>query len=290
MTSTEIASPDLVRESRTDERIIRRGAGRMRRYAPRARMLILPTALVLGLGLAACGGGRSTGSTAASPSSSPSASASTRASASTSASASASASTRASASASSSSTPTPTPSPSSTAPSSPPAETPEPTETKPPEDTASTAATPDSSGIDPNAVKNGDLSKDQYGEVPLGETVNVVAGVSISLGQPRIEELTGGPGEVAGSGIVVPVTLTNNSGTEISLSGFTTSASYGEGDGTPANEVPSASKRVPAKLAAGESVSVDRAFVVPAEGRGNVKVVVDLGAAYHSAVFRGAMG
>ena len=280
MTSTEIASPDLVRESRTDERIIRRGAGRMRRYAPRARMLILPTALVLGLGLAACGGGKSTGSTAASPSSSPSASASTRASASASA----------SASSSSTPTPTPTPSPSSAAPSSPPAETPEPTETKPPEDTASTAATPDSSGIDPNAVKNGDLSKDQYGEVSLGETVNVVDGVSISLGQPRIEELTGGPGEVAGSGIVVPVTLTNNSGTEISLSGFTTSASYGEGDGTPANEVPSASKRVPAKLAAGESVSVDRAFVVPAEGRGNVKVVVDLGAAYHSAVFRGSMG
>lgn len=278
MTSTEIASPDLVRESRTDERIIRRGAGRMRRHAPRARMLILPTALVLGLGLAACGGGKSTGSTAASPSSSPSASASTRASAS------------ASASSSSTPTPTPTPSPSSAAPSSPPAETPEPTETKPPEDTASTAATPDSSGIDPNAVKNGDLSKDQYGEVSLGETVNVVDGVSISLGQPRIEELTGGPGEVAGSGIVVPVTLTNSSGTEISLSGFTTSASYGEGDGTPANEVPSASKRVPAKLAAGESVSVDRAFVVPAEGRGNVKVVVDLGAAYHSAVFRGSMG
>ena len=276
MTSTEIASPDLVRESRTDEQIIRRGAGRMRRHAPRARMLILPTALVLGLGLAACGGGKSTGSTAASPSSSPSASASTRASA--------------SASSSSTPTPTPTPSPSSAAPSSPPAETPEPTETKPPEDTASTAATPDSSGIDPNAVKNGDLSKDQYGEVSLGETVNVVDGVSISLGQPRIEELTGGPGEVAGSGIVVPVTLTNSSGTEISLSGFTTSASYGEGDGTPANEVPSASKRVPAKLAAGESVSVDRAFVVPAEGRGNVKVVVDLGAAYHSAVFRGAMG
>ena len=286
MTSTEIASPGLVRESRTDERIIRRGAGRMRRYAPRARMLILPTALVLGLGLAACGGGKSTGSTAASPSSSPSASASTRASASASTSASASAS----ASSSSTPTPTPTPSPSSAAPSSPPAETPEPTETKPPEDTASTAATPDSSGIDPNAVKNGDLSKDQYGEVSLGETVNVVDGVSISLGQPRIEELTGGPGEVAGSGIVVPVTLTNNSGTEISLSGFTTSASYGEGDGTPANEVPSASKRVPAKLAAGESVSVDRAFVVPAEGRKNVKVVVDLGAAYHSAVFRGAMG
>ena len=276
MTSTEIASPDLVRESRTDERIIRRGAGRMRRHAPRARMLILPTALVLGLGLAACGGGKSTGSTAASPSSSPSASASTRASA--------------SASSSSTPTPTPTPSPSSAAPSSPPTETPEPTETKPPEDTASTAATPDSSGIDPNAVKNGDLSKDQYGEVSLGETVNVVDGVSISLGQPRIEELTGGPGEVAGSGIVVPVTLTNSSGTEISLSGFTTSASYGEGDGTPANEVPSASKRVPAKLAAGESVSVDRAFVVPAEGRGNVKVVVDLGAAYHSAVFRGSMG
>ena len=244
-------------------------------------MLILPTVLVLGLGLAACEGGKSTssGTTAtASPSSSPSVSASVSASASTSASA------RASASSSSA------PSPSSAAPSGPPAETPEPTATEPSEDATATAATPDSSGIDPNAVQNGDLSKDQYGEVPVGGTVNVVDGVSISLGQPRTEELAGGPGEVGGSGIIVPVMLTNSSGAEISLSGFTATASYGEGEGTPANEVPSASKRVPAKLAAGESVSVDRAFVVPAEGRGNVKVVVDLGAAYHSAVFRGAMG
>ena len=139
-------------------------------------------------------------------------------------------------------------------------------------------------------MKNGDLSKDQYGEVSLGETVNVVDGVSISLGQPRTEELAGGPGEVGGSGIIVPVMLTNSSGEEISLSGFTATASYGEGDGTPASEISSASTRVPSKLAAGESVSVDRAFVVPAEGRGNVKVVVDLGAAYHSAVFRGSMG
>lgn len=279
MTSTEIALPDLLPESCSDERIVHRGAaGRMHRRTPRARTLILPTALVLGLGLAACGGGKPTSSTTTSSTASPSSSSS------------ASTSTRASASASASSSSTPTPSPSSAAPSSPPAETPEPTATKPPEDAASTAATPDSSGIDPNAVKNGDLSKDQYGEVSLGETVNVVDGVSVSLGQPRIEELTGGPGEVAGSGIVIPVTLTNSSGTEISLSGFTTTASYGEGEGTPANEVPSASKRVPAKLAAGKSVSVDRAFVVPAEGRGNVKVVVDLGAAYHSAVFRGAMG
>lgn len=242
-------------------------------------MLILPTVLVLGLGLAACEGGKSTssGTTAtAGPSSSPSVSASV--------SASTSASARASASSSSA------PSPSSAAPSSPPAETPEPTATEPSEDATATAATPDSSGIDPNAVQNGDLSKDQYGEVPVGGTVNVVDGVSISLGQPRTEELAGGPGEVGGSGIIVPVMLTNSSGEEISLSGFTATASYGEGDGTPASEISSASTRVPSKLAAGESVSVDRAFVVPAEGRGNVKVVVDLGAAYHSAVFRGAMG
>ena len=234
-------------------------------------MLILPTVLVLGLGLAACEGGKSTssGTTAtAGPSSSPSVSASVSA--------------RASASSSSA------PSPSSAAPSSPPAETPEPTATEPSEDATATAATPDSSGIDPNAVQNGDLSKDQYGEVPVGGTVNVVDGVSISLGQPRTEELAGGPGEVGGSGIIVPVMLTNSSGEEISLSGFTATASYGEG--TPASEISSASTRVPSKLAAGESVSVDRAFVVPAEGRGNVKVVVDLGAAYHSAVFRGAMG
>ena len=275
MTSTEIASPGRLPRSTTS--IARRDVGRSPRRVPRARMLILPTVLVLGLGLAACEGGKSTssGTTAtASPSSSPSVSAS----------ASTSASARASASSSSA------PSPSSAAPSSPPAETPEPTATEPSEDATATAATPDSSGIDPNAVQNGDLSKDQYGEVPVGGTVNVVDGVSISLGQPRTEELAGGPGEVGGSGIIVPVMLTNSSGEEISLSGFTATASYGEGDGTPASEISSASTRVPSKLAAGESVSVDRAFVVPAEGRGNVKVVVDLGAAYHSAVFRGAMG
>ena len=279
MTSTEIASPGRLPRSTTS--IARRDVGRSPRRVPRARMLILPTVLVLGLGLAACEGGKSTssGTTAtASPSSSPSVSASVSASASTSASA------RASASSSSA------PSPSSAAPSGPPAETPEPTATEPSEDATATAATPDSSGIDPNAVQNGDLSKDQYGEVPVGGTVNVVDGVSISLGQPRTEELAGGPGEVGGSGIIVPVMLTNSSGAEISLSGFTATAGYGEGDGTPASEISSASTRVPSKLAAGESVSVDRAFVVPAEGRGNVKVVVDLGAAYHSAVFRGAMG
>lgn len=277
MTSTEIASPGRLPRSTTS--IARRDVGRSPRRVPRARMLILPTVLVLGLGLAACEGGKSTSSgTTASPSSSPSVSASASASTSTSASA------RASASSSSA------PSPSSAAPSSPPAETPEPTATEPSEDATATAATPDSSGIDPNAVQNGDLSKDQYGEVPVGGTVNVVDGVSISLGQPRTEELAGGPGEVGGSGIIVPVMLTNSSGEEISLSGFTATASYGEGDGTPASEISSASTRVPSKLAAGESVSVDRAFVVPAEGRGNVKVVVDLGAAYHSAVFRGAMG
>ena len=277
MTSTEIASPGRLPRSTTS--IARRDVGRSPRRVPRARMLILPTVLVLGLGLAACEGGTSTSSgTTASPSSSPSVSASASASTSTSASA------RASASSSSA------PSPSSAAPSSPPAETPEPTATEPSEDATATAATPDSSGIDPNAVQNGDLSKDQYGEVPVGGTVNVVDGVSISLGQPRTEELAGGPGEVGGSGIIVPVMLTNSSGEEISLSGFTATASYGEGDGTPASEISSASTRVPSKLAAGESVSVDRAFVVPAEGRGNVKVVVDLGAAYHSAVFRGAMG
>ena len=275
MTSTEIASPGRLPRSTTS--IARRDVGRSPRRVPRARMLILPTVLVLGLGLAACEGGKSTSSgTTASPSFSPSVSAS--------ASTSTSASARASASSSSA------PSPSSAAPSSPPAETPEPTATEPSEDATATAATPDSSGIDPNAVQNGDLSKDQYGEVPVGGTVNVVDGVSISLGQPRTEELAGGPGEVGGSGIIVPVMLTNSSGEEISLSGFTATARYGEGDGTPASEISSASTRVPSKLAAGESVSVDRAFVVPAEGRGNVKVVVDLGAAYHSAVFRGAMG
>ena len=222
-------------------------------------MLLLPTVLVLGLGLAACGGGKS--QSTASPS------ASTAASASGSASAQAVPSNVA--------TPTVQTAKPTAAPASP----------------SEDVSTPDASSLDPKAVESGDLSKDEYPEVPLDKSVSIDGGVVISLGQLQSQDFASGPGEVGGSGVLVPVTVTNNSGQDLSLASvLSTTVNYGEGSGTPASEIISASDAAPATLAAGQTVTVNRAFVVPAEGRGSVKVVVDLGADHGAATFRGAAG
>ena len=222
-------------------------------------MLILPTVLVLGLGLAACGGGKS------------------RSAASPSASAAASASGSASAQAAPSNVATPT------------VQTAKPTVA--PASPSGDVSTPDASSIDPKAVETGDLSKDEYPEVPLDKSVSIDGGVVISLGQLQSQDFASGPGEVGGSGVLVPVTVTNNSGQDLSLASvLSTTVNYGEGSGTPASEIISASDAAPATLAAGQTVTVNRAFVVPAEGRGSVKVVVDLGADHGAATFRGAAG
>ena len=71
---------------------------------------------------------------------------------------------------------------------------------------------------------------------------------------------------------------------------LSTTVNYGEGGGTPASEIVSASDAVPASLAAGQTVTVNRAFVIPAEDRASVKVVVDLGADHGAATFRGSAG
>ncbi len=222
-------------------------------------MLILPTVLVLGLGLAACGGGKS------------------HSTASSSASASTSASGSASAPAASSAAATPT------------VQTAQPTAAPP--SPSDDVATPDSSSIDPNAVENGDLSKDEYPEVPLDKSVRIDGDVVISLGQLAAQDFASGPGEVGGPGVLVPVTVTNNSGQDLALASvLSTTVNYGEGAGTPASEIISASDAAPATLAAGQTVTINRAFVIPADGRGSVKVVVDLGAGHGAATFRGAAG
>ena len=222
-------------------------------------MLILPTVLVLGLGLAACGGGKS--SSTASPS----------------APASASASGSASAQAAPSNIATPT------------VQTAKPTAA--PASPSEDVSTPDASSIDPKAVETGDLSKDEYPEVGLDKSVRVDGDLVVSLGQIQAKDFASGPGEVGGSGLLVPVTVTNRSSQELPLASvLSTTANYGEGAGTPASEVVSASDAVPPKLAAGETVTVNRAFIIPAEGRGSIKVVVDLGADRGAATFRGAAG
>ena len=235
------------------------GGGRTLRHVSRTRMLILPTVLVLGLGLAACGGGKS--QSAASPS----------------ASAAASASGSASAQAAPSNVATPT------------VQTAKPTVA--PASPSGDVSTPDASSIDPKAVETGDLSKDEYPEVGLDKSVRVDGDLVISLGQMQAKDFASAPGEVGGAGVLIPVTVTNRSSQELPLASvLSTTVNYGEGAGTPASEIVSASDAVPAKLAAGETVTVNRAFVIPADGRGNVKVVVDLGAGRGAATFRGSAG
>ena len=233
------------------------GGGRTLQHVSRTRMLILPTVLVLGLGLAACGGGKS--QSTASPSASASASGSASAQA----------------------------APSNVAP--PTVQTAKPTAAPPsPSDNVST---PDASSIDPKAVETGDLSKDEYPEVSLDKSVRVDGDVVISLGKLQAQDFASGPAEVGGPGVLVPVTVTNNSGQDLALASvLSTTVNYGEGGGTPASEIVSASDAVPASLAAGQTVTVNRAFVIPAEDRASVKVVVDLGGDHGAAPFRGSAG
>ena len=222
-------------------------------------MLILPAVLVLGLGLAACGGGKS------------------QSTASTSASAPASASGSASAPAAPSNVATPT------------VQTAKPTAA--PASPSDDVSTPDASSIDRKAVETGDLSKDEYPEVGLDKSVRVDGDLVVSLGQLQAKDFASGPGEVGGAGVLIPVTVTNRSSQDLPLASvLSTTVNYGEGAGTPASEIVSASDAVPPKLAAGETVTVNRAFVIPAEGRGNIKVVVDLGADHGAATFRGSAG
>ncbi|WP_244925039.1 hypothetical protein [Actinomyces bowdenii] len=145
---------------------------------------------------------------------------------------------------------------------------------------------PSASGVDPGAVERGDLSADQLDAVGTDQAVTVNEAASVQIGQMRSQELEAGPGEVGGAGVVVPVTVSNTSSEPLSLSGLVVTVTYGA-DGAPAEEVASVSDVIPASLAAGESQSIERAFTIPAEGRGQVRVVVDLGADYPAAVFEG---
>ncbi len=114
------------------------------------------------------------------------------------------------------------------------------------------------------------------------------SGAAVSLGEmssKRFPALV--PGEVAGDGVVVPVTIVNNGGDEISLSSLVVTFFYGQ-DNAPASQMPSASDEVPASVGAGESVTLSYAFRVPAESREQVRVVVDLDASDRAAVFEGA--
>lgn len=114
------------------------------------------------------------------------------------------------------------------------------------------------------------------------------SGTAVSLGEmsaKRFPALV--PGEVAGDGVVVPVTIVNNGSDLIPLDSLAVTFFYGQ-DNTPASPMPSASDEVPTSVTAGESVTISYAFRVPAESREHVRVVVDLDVSDRAAVFEGA--
>ncbi|WP_127842814.1 hypothetical protein [Actinomyces wuliandei] len=147
-------------------------------------------------------------------------------------------------------------------------------------------ATPGRSG-DEEAVAAGDLSADQLDAVTTDEAVTVEDAATVSIDPITATDLEAGPGEIGGPGVVVPVKVTNTSGSDLPLAGLVTTLTYGS-EGVPAGEVGLASDEVPASLAPGETLVIERAFSVPAEGLDSLQVVVDLGADYPAAVFEGA--
>jgi len=172
----------------------------------------------------------------------------------------------------SSGTPDPTSVPSVATPASP---SPAATESEP-------AATEDSNESNESEDQGGD-------ELPaqgLDQAAALDDGLAVQIGALRATDLEAGPGEIGGSGIVVPVTVGNSTGSDLSLSGLVVTLTYGA-DAVPASPVDSASDAVPASIAPGDAVVLEYGFVVPVDQRGSVSVVVDSGAGSRAAVFQG---
>ncbi|MDO4901447.1 hypothetical protein [Actinomyces sp.] len=151
------------------------------------------------------------------------------------------------------------------------------------------AVTPEAATSDPEAgLEEGDLTANWLEPVDLTQPVAVSDDVTVGIGQLSSRHIDAVlPDEVSGDGLIVPVTVANTGTDELSLAGFVVTMSAGEGD-TPVEQVVSASDEVPATIAPGQAMTINTAFVVPQELRGEVSIVVDLGAQKRAAVFQGA--
>lgn len=147
----------------------------------------------------------------------------------------------------------------------------------------STASDPADEQTDASGEPEAD---DQLTPQGLDQPAGLDDGLAVQIGALRATDLTAGPGEIGGAGIIVPVTVGNNTNEEMSLSGLVVNVSYGA-DGVPASPVESASDALPASLSPGQAIVVEYAFVVPVDERGSVSVTVDPGADSRAAVFQG---
>lgn len=138
------------------------------------------------------------------------------------------------------------------------------------------------------ALAEGDLSADWLDPVELTQPVALEDSATVAIGELSSRHLDAAlPDEVSGDGIIIPVTVANTGAEELSLTGLVVTVAAGEED-VPASQMLSASDQIPASLASGEAVTIDMAFVVPQELRGEISIVVDLGAQTRAAVFQGA--
>jgi hypothetical protein len=122
--------------------------------------------------------------------------------------------------------------------------------------------------------------------VRIGTAASLVGNVVVSVGKVRTAALAAqGPGEIAGPGLVVPVTVKNTSAKRFDLSGLVVNAAYG--DGTPA--VPSdaaPAKPLPASVAAGGTVTGLYVFRAGSGATTTLRVEVSSDNAQRVLVFR----
>jgi hypothetical protein len=124
--------------------------------------------------------------------------------------------------------------------------------------------------------------------VPVGSSAALAPDIQVTVAAPRVVKVAArGPGEIAGSALVVTVTVRNVSGAPFDLGGLAVNASYGKGTGTPAPPT-EADPYDPLKgrLAAGGSAKGQYVFTAPATAASTLRVEVSSNASARILVFR----
>jgi hypothetical protein len=159
----------------------------------------------------------------------------------------------------------------------------------PPGSPVATGATPSAatrSSAPPTDTASPSVAVTTPPAVRIGTAASLVGNVVVSVGKVRTAALAAqGPGEIAGPGLVVPVTVKNTSAKRFDLSGLVVNAAYG--DGTPA--VPSdaaPAKPLPASVAAGGTVTGLYVFRAGSGATTTLRVEVSSDNAQRVLVFR----
>jgi hypothetical protein len=99
--------------------------------------------------------------------------------------------------------------------------------------------------------------------IPVGRPASILSGVVVTVGTPRPVKVTANaPGEIAGSGVGVVVTVQNTSGRPFSLDGVVVTAVFGSGVPADTSDVPPANP-LRGSLAAGATKAGTYVFRVP---------------------------